>query len=86
VVSFRGKLRRSFFRIEREGEEMKQRKTDWLRFRATPEQAQKLAEIADRAGVSTADILRRIVDGVQDVQSGGWSIVLADKQREAVQR
>ncbi len=61
---------------------MKQRKTEWLRFRVTPEQAKKIAGIADRAGVSTADVLRLIVDDVKDTRTG---IVWADNQKEAVQ-
>ena len=62
-------------------------KTVYVGFRASPEQAAKLEGLAEKAGVSTSQLLRKLVDTAQDVQPGGWSVVWAGrgKQGEAVQ-
>ena len=66
---------------------MRQPKQVILGFRATSEQAAKVAGIADRAGVNTSELLRLLVDNVQDVKKEVWSIVWAgQEQKEAVQR
>ena len=61
---------------------MKQRKEMYLGFRATTEQATKLATIAERAGVGTSDVLRLLVDEVRDVKPG-WSVVWASQGQAA---
>lgn len=66
---------------------MKRNKSVYLGFRATEEQAEKLSGLAEKAGVNTSQLLRLVVDDLQDVQPGGWSVVWAGrgKQGEAVQ-
>lgn len=63
---------------------MKRPKQIIIGFRTNAEQAAKLAGIADRAGVNTSELLRLLVDDVQDVQPRGWSIVRATGGRESV--
>ena len=52
-------------------------------FRTNAEQAAKLAGMADRAGVNTSELLRLLVDDVQDVQPRDFSIVRATGGRES---
>jgi len=67
---------------------MRQTKRHYMGFRTTDEQAAKLSRIADRAGVNTSEILRWLVDGVEDVRPVDWHIVWAgsDTETTAVQR
>lgn len=66
---------------------MKRPKQVIIGFRTNAEQAAKLTGIADRAGVNTSELLRLLVDDVQDVRPRGWAIVWAGQEnREAVTR
>jgi len=55
----------------------------FLGFRATEQQAAKVATFADRAGVNTSELLRRLVDTVEDVQPGRWDFVWAGQSKNA---
>ena len=61
---------------------MKHPKQVILGFRTTSEHAAKVAGIAGRAGMNMSEILRLLVDDVQDVKPGVWSIVWAGPNTE----
>ena len=55
----------------------------FLGFRATEQQAKKVATFANRAGVNTSELLRRLVDTVEDVQPGHWDFVWVGQSKRS---
>lgn len=62
---------------------MGKQKQVFLSFRATEQQAEKVATFAERAGVNASELLRRLVDTVEDVQPGRWDFVLAGQSKQS---
>ena len=73
-----------FFLPKNDGGDRMERKPrrGHVSFRTSESQQRKIDSLAEKAGLNASELLRLVVDRLEDVQPGGWSVIWAGQDNK----